>query len=112
MTGHRYPIGTRVFQRVFDENPGDIQALKAAKAFFAFVREKKIHVDPYDLLAGFTYRYKYDTTLPVLMPDDFDPLYRPPMKNDPQREYDEVLKCHKLSPDSTEAKELAVFLMD
>ena len=35
------PHRDQVFQRVFDENPCDIQALKAAKAFAAFLYGRK-----------------------------------------------------------------------
>jgi formate C-acetyltransferase len=98
-----------VYRRVFAENPGDIEALKFAKAFAAFLREKKIYIGPRDILAGFTYRYTYDTTLPVKMPSDYDPLYRPPLASDSGREYETVLRHHGLAPDSKEAQDCAYF---
>ena len=104
------PHRDQVYRRVFAENPDDLQALKFAKAFSAFLQEKKIYLNPRDILAGFTYRYTYDTTIPVTMPGDYDPLYRPPVTPDSQREYETVLLHHKLSPDSKEAKELRIFL--
>jgi len=68
------PHRDEVYRRVFAQNEGDLEALKFAKALDAFLREKKIHIDPRDILAGFSYRYTYETTLPRSMPDDFDPL--------------------------------------
>ncbi len=99
-----------MYRRVFAQNEGDLEALKFAKALDAFLREKKIHIDPRDILAGFSYRYTYETTLPRSMPDDFDPLYRPPVDPDTDREYEAVMKYHNLHPDSKEARELRIFL--
>ena len=104
------PHRDQVYRRVFAENPDDLQAVKFAKGFAAFLMEKKIFIHPRDLLAGFTYRYTYGTTLPVSMPDDYDPLYRPPITPDSQREYETVLLHHGLAPDSKEARELRTFL--
>ena len=104
------PHRDQVYRRVFAEHPDDLQALKFAKAFSAFLAEKKIFIHPRDILAGFTYRYTYDTTIPVDMPEDYDPLYRPPVTLDSQREYETVLLHHGLDPDSQEAKELRIFL--
>ncbi|NCC68250.1 MAG: hypothetical protein EOM14_08690, partial [Clostridia bacterium] len=104
------PHRDRVYRRVLAENSGDIEALKFAKAFSAFLREKKIYIGPRDILAGFTYRYTYDTTIPVDMPNDYDPLYRPPVAPDSRREYETVLRHHGLAPDSKEAQELRIFL--
>lgn len=104
------PHRDQVYERVMAENPDDIQAVRFAKAFRAFLAEKKIHIDPNDILAGFTYRYTYETTLPIKCPKDFDPLYRPPISLDSDREYEVVLKHHGLAEDSQEAKELKIFL--
>lgn len=104
------PHRDRVYRRVFEENVEDIEALKFAKAFAAFLGEKKIYIGPRDILAGFPYRYTYDTTIPVKMPDDYDPLYRPPVAPDSMREYETVLRHHGLKPDSREAQELRIFL--
>jgi formate C-acetyltransferase len=104
------PVRDRVYERVLAENPDDLQAVRFAKAFAEFLKVKKIHIDPHDLLAGFTYRYTYNTTMPIDCPDDFDPLYRPPISLDSEREYKTILEYHGLSEDSTEAKELRIFL--
>ncbi|MDR1603622.1 MAG: hypothetical protein LBS10_02365 [Gracilibacteraceae bacterium] len=104
------PHRDEVYRKVFAENPDDLTALKFAKAFAAFVRVKKIYIDKRDILAGFTYRYTYGTTLPVKMPDDYDPLYRPPISPDSDREYETTLEYHGLRPDSREAAELRTFL--
>lgn len=99
-----------VYERVLSENPEGLQALRFAKALRTFLNEKKIHIDPNDILAGFTYRYTYETTLPIKCPKDYDPLYRPPISLDSMREYETVLRFHNLSEDSKEARELKIFL--
>lgn len=104
------PHRDQVYERVLAENPDDIEAVKFAKGLKAFLAEKKIHIDPNDILAGFTYRYTYETTLPIKCPKDYDPLYRPPISLDSQREYETVLKHHGLEEDSKEAEELKLFL--
>lgn len=104
------PHRDNVYNRVFDENEDDLVALKFAKAFSAFCDEKKIFIDDHDILAGFTYRYTYNTTLPITMPQDFDPLLRPNIVPDSQREYEVTIRHHGLAPDSKEAKELQIFL--
>ncbi len=104
------PHRDQVYERVLAENPDDLQAVRFAKGLKAFLAEKKIHIDPNDILAGFTYRYTYETTLPIKCPKDYDPLYRPPISLDSQQEYETVLAFHNLAEDSTEAKELKIFL--
>ena len=67
------PHRDQVYSRVLAENPDDLQAVRFAKGLKAFLAEKKIHIDPNDILAGFTYRYTYETTLPIRCPKDYDP---------------------------------------
>ena len=104
------PVRDRIYNRVFQENPDDFTAVKYAKGFKAFLTEKQIHIEERDLLAGFTYRYTYQTTMPLIGPLDYDPLYRPPMDLDQKQEKAAVLAYHGLSEDSKEAEELQFFL--
>lgn len=104
------PTRDKIYRRVFSENPDDFTAVKFAKGFKAFLSEKKIHIDTHDIFAGFTYRYTYQTTMPLIGPEDYDPLYRPPMDLEQQQEKQTVLKYHNLAEDSVEADELQFFL--
>jgi len=44
------PHRDQVYERVLAENPDDLQAVRFAKAFKAFLAEKKIHIDPNDMI--------------------------------------------------------------
>ena len=86
------PVRDRCYREAFSEHPDEIRAVQFAYGFEKFLREKKILINEYDLLAGNAYRYTYNTTLPVYCPEDFDPQYRPPMGVDPM---DEAAVCNE-----------------
>lgn len=86
------PVRDRCYRAAFAEHPDEIRAVQFAYGFEKFLREKKILINEYDLLAGNAYRYTYNTTLPVWCPEDFDPQYRPPMGVDP---FDEAAVCNE-----------------
>lgn len=86
------PVRDRCYREAFAEHPDEIRAVQFAYGFQRFLREKKIMINPHDLLAGNAYRYTYNTTLPVWCPEDFDPMYRPPMGVDP---FDEAAVCNE-----------------
>jgi formate C-acetyltransferase len=71
------PHRDRVYREEFAKHPDEPAAMRFARGFSRFLAEKKIHLNEYDLLAGFAYRYTYNTTLPVELPEDYDPRYRP-----------------------------------
>lgn len=107
----RVEIGVRdrLYREIFAVCPDDIKALQFAKGFAHFLDHKKILICEYDLLGGYAYRYTYETTLPVNMPADFDPQFRPPSYIAPQREAQECIDFHKYKPGSTEYKKMMTF---
>ncbi len=88
------PHRDKVYRQEFAKNPGAPACVRFAHGFSRFLMEKKVQLKPHDLLAGFAYRYTYNTTRPVLMEDDYDPHFRPEYDVDNTRE-------------ALEAKELA-----
>ncbi len=100
-----------VYSREIKAHAGEIKALQFANAFSAFLSEKEIHLKREDLLAGFAYRYTYNTTLPMDMPDDFDPTRRPPCDIDPYRESRECIAYYGFSPDDRRAGILNTFAL-
>ncbi len=89
----RYEIPHRdiVYEREIAKHADLNKAQQFARAFAAFLAEKEIHLKKEDILAGFAYRYTYNTTLPMDMPSDFDPTRRPPCDIDPYRESRECI---------------------
>lgn len=71
------PQRDRIYREEFAKHPDAPAACPLLLRLRRFLAEKKIHLNNYDLLAGFAYRYTYNTTLPVDMPEDYDPRYRP-----------------------------------
>ncbi len=103
------PHRDKVYRREFAKHPDDCAALRFAYGFEAFLAEKKIHLKPHDLLAGFAYRYSYNTTLPALMPEDYDPLFRPEYDIDNVREAQEAKELAGLKDGDEGAATLDMF---
>lgn len=103
------PFRDRVYSKAFSMHPGDPACLRFAYGFAEFLKCKKLHLKPHDLLAGFAYRYTYNTTLPVLMDDDYDPQYRPEYDVDNVREAKEAQKLAGVSDESPEGRTLEMF---
>ena len=103
------PHRDKVYRREFAKHPDDCAALRFAYGFEAFLAEKKIHLKPHDLLAGFAYRYSYNTTLPALMPEDYDPLFRPEYDIDNVREAQEAKELAGLKDGDVGAATLDMF---
>lgn len=100
-----------VYEREIAAHSGEIKALQFAHAFSAFLDEKEIHLKKEDLLAGFAYRYTYNTTLPMAMPDDFDPTKRPPCDIDPYRESRECIAFYGYAPGDPDERLLNTFAL-
>jgi formate C-acetyltransferase len=67
------PHRDRVYREVFSQDKGDSIPLKFAKGFEAFLAEKKILLRKEDILAGYAYKYAYNTTLPKVFQEIYDP---------------------------------------
>ncbi len=96
------PVRDRCYRQAFAEHPDEIRAVQFAYGFEKFLKEKKILINEYDLLAGNAYRYTYNTTLPITCPEDFDPQYRPPIYVDP---FDEATVCNEFYGNAEGSKE-------
>lgn len=71
------PVRDQLYEETFAKNPNDPPAIRFAKGLHNFMMHKKILLNEYDLLAGFAYRYSYNTTMPIDFPRDYDPRFRP-----------------------------------
>ena len=103
------PHRDRVYREEFAKHPEEIAAMRFARGFSRFLAEKKIHLKEYDLLAGFAYRYSYNTTLPIDMPEDYDPRYRPEFGVETEREARECEEFHHLQPGDADYEKIEVF---
>ena len=105
------PQRDRIYREEFAKYPNEPAALRFARGFSRFLAEKKIHLNEYDLLAGFAYRYTYNTTLPVDMPEDYDPRYRPDFGVESIREAKECEEFHGLKPGDADYEKMEVFAL-
>ena len=105
------PLRDRIYREEFAKHPEEIAALRFARGFSRFLMEKKIHLNPYDLLAGFAYRYTYNTTLPIDMPEDYDPRYRPDFGVESVREARECEEFHPLKPGDADYEQMETFAL-
>lgn len=103
------PHRDTVYRQVFSQFPDDIAAMRFARAFSQFLDEKKILVTEDDILAGFAFRYTYNTTIAIEMPMDYDPHYRPTVYVASQREADESKAVHGAENESPLADTLDFF---
>ncbi|WP_317854546.1 pyruvate formate lyase family protein [Chakrabartyella piscis] len=103
------PTRTPYYEKAYEEYADSHVKLRIAHGFAAFLAGKKILIQPYDVLAGFSYRYTYRPTFPLNMPDDYDPLFRPPTGIDTFEEAEVGAKLNGFSPDSKEAQEMETF---
>ena len=106
------PQRDRIYREEFAKYPNEPAALRFARGFSRFLAEKKIHLNEYDLLAGFAYRYTYNTTLPVDMPEDYDPRYRPDFGVESIREAKECEEFHGLKPGDADYDKIARYIAE
>lgn len=83
--------------------------IQIAHGFESFLREKKILITEHDILAGFAYRYTYKPSSPFNVPDDYDPLYRPPAGIDTFEEAETGIVANGFADSSPEAEEMRTF---
>ena len=101
----RRPHYENAFRKYADQSR-DIQI---AMGFKSFLAEKKILICEHDILAGFAFRYTYKPSFPFDLPDDYDPLYRPPAGIDTCEEAETGIIANGFAPDSKEAEEMRTF---
>ena len=66
-----------LYIRVFEEHASDPQPIKYAKALWAFLEEKPIILQTYDILAGLIQHYDVSASMPVNYPENYDPRVLP-----------------------------------
>ncbi len=71
------PVRDDCYEEAFKEHPDEPACIRFAYGLDHFMQKKKILLNEYDLLAGFAYRYSYNTTMPIDFPRDYDPRFRP-----------------------------------
>ena len=93
----------------FEEFQDEDKSVQIANGFKNFLAEKKILICEHDILAGFAYRYTYKPSSPFNLPDDYDPLYRPPAGIDTLEEAEAGIVANGFADDSVEAQEMRTF---
>lgn len=88
------PVRDTIYWEEFDKHPDDIRAVQFAYGFSRFLKEKKIQLCEYDLMAGNAFAYTFNTTLPIDCPLDYDPHFRAPVDIDPMRESREAIEFY------------------
>ena len=114
---HRYdhfdreeiPKRDESFYEAFQEHPEEKKILQFAWGFHRALEKKKIWIGEEDLLAGFSYRYTYEATMPIRMGADFDPKYRPSSSGLYHQEADDAIQALHLDPAGKEGKMLHCF---
>lgn len=81
-----------------------------AYGFAEFLRKKAIWIDPEDPLAGYSFHYSYNTSVPVKMEEEFDPLKPAKVQMDNPRQLAETAEALHLKADSEEYRTLSVFM--
>ena len=76
----------RVYAQIKEKYCGESAAMQHAIAFSAFLEQKKIKVEDYDLLAGHIQHVDFSSSIPVIMEHDFDPAGRPANRFDIKQE--------------------------
>ncbi len=97
------------YLKSYQEHAEEDISLRIAHGFAAFLAEKKILIREHDILAGFAYRYTYKPSSPFNIPDDYDPLFRPPAGIDTVEEAELGIKANGFAEDSKEAEEMRTF---
>ena len=103
------PHRDQVYREEFAKHPDEPACMRFARGFSRFLGEKHLYLKPYDLLAGYADRYSYNTTLPALMPEDYDPTLRPEYDIDNVREANECKAYHSLKDGEPDAVKLDLF---
>jgi len=97
------------YYETFKENQDKPFVVQVALGFERFLKEKKILIKEYDILAGFPFRYNYEATIPIHTPDDYDPKFRPKTNIDFYREAEDCIKTLGLADDDEHAIKLREF---
>lgn len=97
------------YEKAFEELSGESKEIQIATGFQRFLQQKKILICEHDILAGFAYRYTYKPSSPFNVPDDYNPLYRPPAGIDTFEEAEAGIVANGYADTSVEAAEMRTF---
>lgn len=103
---HRDEVYEDAFAKMDPDTP---VAIKFAKAMDQFLSVKKIQILERDVLAGYHYKYSWNTTLPTEYPLDYDPSLRPDFELVPHVEAEKCQEFYGLSDDSPEMEKFHIF---
>ena len=106
------PRRDAVYRRVTAGLPECCAALRLAKCWEAFLREKRILILPDDLLAGYHFRYTYESSFPTVTPDAGGQMFRLAGTVDPSRVTSAYIKRSGKSETNPEAAKLRAFEND
>ncbi|MDO4343944.1 MAG: pyruvate formate lyase family protein [Eubacteriales bacterium] len=83
-----------VYERIKESYADESAAMQHALAFSAFLGNKRVTVEEYDLLAGHIQHVDFSASIPVIMEHDFDPAGRPANRFDVKREEEQFFADH------------------
>lgn len=103
------PVRDDLYEEAFRSHLSEPAAIQFAYGLQNFMRKKKILLNEYDVLAGFAYRYSYNTTMPIDFPRDYDPRLRPPRMISQKKQKEMCMDFYGLSEESEEIKAFDYF---
>lgn len=103
------PHRDEVYEEVFAQEEGTPVAIKFAKAMDKFLSVKKIQILERDVLAGYHYKYSWNTTMPTDYPLDYDPSLRPDFDLVPDVEMEVCQEHYGFADDSLEMEKMRIF---
>ncbi len=88
------PIRSVIYHQSFTAHHNDAVELRLAKALAQFLAQKEIVVLESDILAGHVQHYDYNPSIPITMPNVFDPSLHPSTMFDIDQEVEAYLADH------------------
>lgn len=100
----------KVFRESIEKHCDESREKQFAFAFADFLKEKSIYIDSKDPLAGYSFHYSYNTSVPVTGPEEFDTLFPGPLKMDNLRELSETAEVLHLDKNLKDYQTLSTFM--
>lgn len=103
------PVRDKCYEEAFAQHPDEPACIRFAYGFSNFLKKKKILLNIYDVLAGFAYRYSYNTTMPIDFPRDYDPRFRPPRMISQKKQTEMCMDFYHVDENCKEIQEFSFF---
>jgi formate C-acetyltransferase len=103
------PLRDESFYKSFERHSNEINAIKFAYGFSEYLDEKRILLQEYDILAGFPFRYCFESTSSISGSRDYDPTVRSPIWPDVMKEANACIRFNNYEEDSETARLLLTF---